>query len=1092
MLVGVLPLAADCFQEREVSRRLETALAAGQTAILTGSTHSGGSGVLSGMGGVGKTQLAAAHARRALASRTAAVVVWVTASSRQAIIDAYAQAATTLGLPGCAGTDPPADASHFLTWTTTTGRSWLVILDDIQDPKDVSKLWPPADAQGRVLATTRRRDAALAGQGRRLVSIDTYTPAEARAYLTDRLTSHHRAEPTEQIDGLADDLGCLPLALAQAAAYLIDDGITIAAYRALLAEQTLEGVKPDSLPDDHEQIVARTWALSIDRANTAHPAGMARPLLEMLSVLDPNGIPYSVLTSPPVLVRLAVDTPDQVRRGLRVLHGFNLITHNPDATHREIRVHQLIQRATYEALTPNQQLDTAYLAADALQKAWPDIESDELGAILRANTTALRETTGIALWQRNNKIHPLLFRGANSIGGALQPAAAVAEFTQLHITTEEIFGPDHHSTLELRLRATYWRGRSGDEAGAVAAFEELLTDMLRVLGPDHPDTLVTRYELANCRVHAGDTDRAVAELKSLLADDTRVIGALHHETLTTRFGLAQALQAAGDRAAAAAMFEELLADDIRVLGPDHPHVLTDRYTLALLHESDAEVIAALEHLRTDELRILGPRHPDSFSTRRELARRRVAAGDTAEALAELEELLADQTQTVGADHPETRTTQDELQRQALLYARALTEQAHELASSRHHEEAIASYQEAIRLNPDYAEAHKGLGNLFRQLGRHEAAITAYRHVIRLGSNDPQIHQDLGDTLTSLGRHEEAQSAYYEATRLKSLASRRLGDIAAERGNHEEAILSYREAARLNLDDATTHNSLGDSLFELGRFAEAEAALRRAIEINPDYAVAHNDLGATLFQLGRFAEAEAALRRAIEINPDYAVAHNDLGATLFQLGRFAEAEAALRRAIEINPDYTKALRWLGSALYEVGRFVEAEAALRRAIEINPDYAQAHFSLGRALLFRGAWEEARAELRQGGARSEAELLRWIADRAETAPGERLGGSPESALAALAQPLPSDVARPSVFRLAEVRALALAGCGHADEAVRTLRAAMGERRPSDRFARPLYDLLAHPEPVAGLVELREVWREIIAVDPSAATPEDDRDPT
>ncbi|WP_458245186.1 tetratricopeptide repeat protein [Streptomyces sp. MAI_2237] len=1000
-----------------------------------------------------------------------------------------------------------------------------MVLDDIQDPKDVSKLWPPADAQGQVLATTRRQDAALAGQGRRLVSIDTYTPAEARAYLTDRLTSHHRTEPTEQIDGLAADLGFLPLALAQAAAYLIDDGIAIATYRTLLAEQTLEGVKPRSLPDDHEQIVAKTWALSIDRANTAHPVGMARPLLELLSVLDPNGIPYRVLTSPPVLDRLAVDTPDQVRRGLRVLHGFNLITHNADATHREIRVHQLIQRATYEALTPNQQLDTAYLAADALQEAWPDIESDELGAILRANTTALRETTGTALWQRNNQIHFLLSKSAQRLGEALQPAAALAEFTQLHIATEEIFGPDHLSALQLRQRVTYWRGNSGDESGAVAAFEDLLTDMLRVLGPDHFETLLTRYELASCRVDAGDTDRAVSEFRTLLADYTRVMGAQHHETLTTRFGLAQALLEAGDRAAAAAMLEELLADDIRVLGPDHPHVLTDRYMLALLHESDAEVIAALEHLRTDELRILGPRHPQSFATRGELARRRVAAGDTAEALADLEELLADQTQTVGADHPATRTTQRELQQQAFLYARALTEQAHELASSHNREEAITSYQEAIRLNPDYAEAHKGLANLFRQLGRHEAAITAYHDVIRLGSDDPQIHQDLGDTLTSLGRHGEAKSAHYEATRLKSLASRRLGDIAAGQGNHEEAILSYREAAHLNPDDATTHNNLGATLFELGRLAEAEAVMQRAIEINPAYATAHNNLGATLFELGRFteaeaalqraievnpaydkahrwlgatrfqlgrlAEAEAALQRAIEINPDDATAHNNLGVTLFELGRFTEAEAALQRAIEVNPAYDKAHRWLGATRFELGRFTEAEAALQRAIEINPDDAMAHFSLGRALLFRGSREEARAELRQGGTRPEVQLLRWIADRAETAPGEVLGGSPQSVLAALEQPLPPDVARPSMFRLAEIRALALAGCGEADEAVHTLRAAMGERRPSDRFAKPLYDLLARPEPVAGLLELREVWREIITVDPSAAAPKDGRAP-
>ena len=1083
MLVGVLPLAADCFQEREVSRRLESALAAGQAAVLTGSTHrSGGSGVLSGMGGVGKTQLAAAHARRALASRTAAVVVWVTASSRQAIIDAYAQAATTLGLPGCAGTDPSADASHFLTWTTTTGRSWLVVLDDIQDPKDVSKLWPPADAQGRVLATTRRRDAALAGQDRRLVSIDTYTPAEARAYLTDRLTSHHRAEPTEQIDGLAADLGFLPLALAQAAAYLIDDGIAIAAYRALLAEQTLEGVKPGSLPDDHEQIVARTWALSIDRADTAHPAGMARPLLELLSVLDPNGIPYSVPSSPHVLVRLAVDTPDQVRRGLRVLHGFNLITHSSEATHREIRVHQLIQRATYEALTPNQQLDTAYLAADALQEAWPDIESDELGAILRANTTALRETTGTALWQRNNKIHPLLFKGANSIGDALQPASAVAEFTQLHITTEEIFGPDHHSTLELRLRATYWRSQSGDEAGAVAAFEELLTDMLRVLGPDRPETLVTRYELASCRVRAGDTDRAVAELKSLLADDTRVMGAQHHETLTARFGLALALQAAGDRAAAVAMFEELLADDIRVLGPDHPHVLTDRYMLALFHENDAEVIAALEDLRTDELRILGPRHPGSFSTRSALARRRVAAGDTAAALADLEELLADQTQTVGADHPVTRTTQRELQQQAFLYARALTEQAHELASSHHHEEAITSYQKAIRLNPDYAEAHKGLGNLFRQLGRHEAAITAYRDVIRLGSDDLQTHQDLGDTLTSLGRHEEAQSAYCEANRLKSLASRRLGDIDAENGNHEEAILSYREAARLNPDDATTHNNLGVTLIQLGRFAEAEAAFRRAIEINPTHSNAHTGLGHCHTEAGRWDEAETAYREALHHNPTHSNAHNSLGNCYDLAGRWHDAETAYREALHHNPTHSNAHNSLGVLQWLRDDIAGAESSFRSSLSAGArSIAAPRFGL--LLLHTGRTDEARAVLekaRAGDVRREL-LLAVALHASEPA---RVSACLQAALAASEHPFnPRRVTTP--FNRALERAWALAATGRGTEGAAELRAVSATRVAHEMFETPFYDQLAKVIDPAQLEPILQVWREIIAADPHACGP-------
>ncbi|MEU4409764.1 tetratricopeptide repeat protein, partial [Streptosporangium sp. NPDC023963] len=745
----MVPLAADCFQEREVAGRLEAALAAGQTAVLTGSSRrGGGSRVLSGMGGVGKTQLAVAYTRRALADGTA--VVWVTASSRKEIVAAYAEAAAALHLPGCDGIDREGDARRFLAWTTATDRSWLVVLDDIQDPADVSGWWPPADAKGKVLATTRRRDAALAGQGRHLVSIDTYTRAEARAYLTERLAPRDRDEPPEQLNGLAADLGFLPLALAQATAYLIDADIAIAAYRRLLAERPLEGISPDSLPDDHQQIVTKTWVLSIDRADAARPAGIARPLLELLSVLDPNGIPDAVLTSRPVLAHLATGDSDLVRDGLRVLHRFGLVTHNPAATYREVRVHQLIQRATYEALTADRRLDVAHRAADALIQAWPDIERDQLGPVLRANTTALRDTTGTALWQRNDKIHQVLDQSAHSLGDALQPEAAFAEFTQLHLATEEIFGPDHVSTLDIRLKSVYWRGSAGDTAGAVAAFEELLADMLRALGPDHNGTLVTRYELANCRVDNGDINQAVVELKDLLADSVRIRGANDKETLTIRFGLAQAQQSAGDPAGAEAMFRELLADDTRILGPDHPFTLVDRYSLALLQETNADVVTALEQLLADDLRVFGPNHPEVFVTRLTLAQRRAIAGDSAAAMAELEELLADQTRLLGTDHPSTRTTRIELLRQASLYARALSEQARQLTSSHRHEEAVAAYEEAIRLAPGHAGTHRGLGNVLHRLGRHEEAVAAYEEAIRLAPGHAGTHRGLGNVLHRLG------------------------------------------------------------------------------------------------------------------------------------------------------------------------------------------------------------------------------------------------------------------------------------------------------------------------------------------------------
>ncbi|MGK5559154.1 tetratricopeptide repeat protein, partial [Actinomadura kijaniata] len=262
----------------------------------------------------------------------------MTASDTAAVVAAYAQAATDLRLPGCTGEDPQADARRFLAWTRQTDRDWLVVLDDIQDPADVAGWWPPADAGGRVLATTRRRDAALAGHGRRVVDVDIYTPDEARSYLTGQLTRPgHTAPDPGDVDGVAADLGYLPLALAQAAAYMIDAAISCADYRALLADRTrtLADLAPDALPDDHQQIVAATWSLSVERANSARPAGIARPLLELLSVLDPNGIPETVVTSPPALTRLHTDDPRRVRDGLRVLHRFSLITHTPTATGRK-------------------------------------------------------------------------------------------------------------------------------------------------------------------------------------------------------------------------------------------------------------------------------------------------------------------------------------------------------------------------------------------------------------------------------------------------------------------------------------------------------------------------------------------------------------------------------------------------------------------------------------------------------------------------------------------------------------------------------------------------------------------------------------
>ncbi|MFF2813192.1 tetratricopeptide repeat protein, partial [Streptomyces sp. NPDC058000] len=608
------------FQHRAEADRLRAAVEGEGIAVL--------SQVLTGTGGVGKTQLAADYARTVWDDGTVDVLVWVSASSRQAIVQRYAQAGVELlaADPG----DPEQAACAFLAWLEPKGGQtrcrWLVILDDLADPADLRGLWPP-NRHGRTLVTTRRRDAALTGEGRRLVHVGMFTPQEAATYLTTVLTTvlttHGYHEPADEIEALAADLGYLPLALAQAAAYLIDTALSCADYRRRLSDRVRKLAdlfpEPTALPDDQTSTVAATWSLSIERADQLRPARLARPMLQLAAMLDSNGTPGTVLTGTPALAHLithrtpnaqerATATAEDATGALRTLHRLSLIDHTPDDPYSTVRVHQLIQRATRDDLTPAQHDQFARTAADALTAAWPKIERDtELAQALRANTDVLIRHAEDALYVP--EAHGVLYRTGKSIGASGQVAAALEHFRHLVAQTTFRLGPDHPDTLLARSHLASWRGEAGDAAGAATALAELFDDMLRVLGPNHPDTLIARSNAAFWRSEAGDKAGVALAFAELLRDTERVLGPDHPDTLVARSNLARWRGEAGDTAGAATAFAELLADRERVLGPDHPDTLVARSNVASWRGEAGDAAGAataLAELFDDMLRVLGP------------------------------------------------------------------------------------------------------------------------------------------------------------------------------------------------------------------------------------------------------------------------------------------------------------------------------------------------------------------------------------------------------------------------------------------------------------------------------------------------------
>ncbi|WP_322750965.1 MULTISPECIES: tetratricopeptide repeat protein, partial [unclassified Frankia] len=558
-------------------------------------TGRGGAGpgtrVLAGGGGVGKSQLAAWFAHDAAAHGTD-LVVWVSAASPDQVITTYARAAARAGVPGAVGADPAADAAALLEWLHTTDRTWLVVLDDITDPAPLAGWWPPHRPGGWALATTRLRDATLASSGRQQVDVDVYSPEESVAYLTGRLTDAGRAH---LLDAGATDLAAavehLPLALSHTAAYMINEEVGCTAYlaRYTAGNARLAELMPASAdPDAYGRPVAVTLLLALAAADTADPAGLARPALALAALCDPAGHPDTLWATPAVTGYLSAHrtgggagrrlfgrgragrrvTAEQAYQAMRLLHRYGLLTHTPTDGARAVRIHALTARAAWETTTDP--ATAARAAADALLALWPagDHTATDLVAALRTNTTTLAAIAGDLLWHPDG--HRLLYQAGTSLLNAGLHTPAVTYWHHLADQATRLLGDEHPSTLTARANLAVSYRRAGRTADAITIGERVAADFARLLGEEHPDTLTARANLANSYLRAGRTADAITIGERVAADRERLLGEEHPDTLTARANLANSYRQAGRTADAITIGERVAADSARLLGEEHP------------------------------------------------------------------------------------------------------------------------------------------------------------------------------------------------------------------------------------------------------------------------------------------------------------------------------------------------------------------------------------------------------------------------------------------------------------------------------------------------------------------------------------------
>ncbi len=202
-------------------------------------------------------------------------------------------------------------------------------------------------------------------------------------------------------------------------------------------------------------------------------------------------------------------------------------------------------------------------------------------------------------------------------------------------------------------------------------------------------------------------------------------------------------------------------------------------------------------------------------------------------------------------------------------------QGHAQNQLRRHAAALISYDRAIALKPDLADAYLCRGNVLSELGNHEAAVASYDKALEFKPNAAETYVARGLALAALKRNEAALASFDQALGLDPRhAEAHLSRANALRdlGRLDLALASYDQAIALRSDFAQAYSNRGNLLSEFHRFDEALASYDAAISMAPEFAEAHCNRGNLLGDMGRFDDALQSFDRAIAIDPHYAQAY----------------------------------------------------------------------------------------------------------------------------------------------------------------------------------------------------------------------------
>lgn len=615
--------------------------------------------VLSGLGGVGKTQTALEVARR---RRDHYDIGWVVRASDPGVLQVdLNELALQLGLAERTSS-PEATMSALQRWWSTNSR-WVLVYDNAEGASSVRGVLPSRETRGDVIVTSR---ATAWREVAEPLEIGVLDPEGAVDLLLRRSGLGH--ESADAARELAYELGHLPLALSHAAGYCEASGCTFAEYLDLyrLRRKSLLAFAPEA--SAYPESVATTWSLSLEQTSTESPTAGA--LMNLSSCLAPDALPVEHILGWGGVWPLPLEEARRDRlqwdAGVRAARRRSLMQSGPGG----LGVHRLVQAVTFDGMDQA----TRALWVEASQTFALDAMTGSMASIA-GRLEEVGRVVPHALAASGHGGDPvrrvqILDRVATYFQVRAAYAEAVRLFRRALVVGEAELGRTHVEVVKVKNDLGLALRDFGRLDEAEALFAEAIQLGEATLPPGHPD-MADRYNNLGLVYHdrayvsgeVEDLDKAEEAYRRALEISEASLPPDHTDIPIRLNNLGLILRDRGAFEKAEATLKRAVALDEAALGPQHMNVAVRLNNLGtvLLRAGDAAGAVAELQRAFDIIRgVHGDRHPDTAKIRSSLAEAQHEAGDPA-ARGVLREILDLLTETLGPDHFDTMATRKRLE-----------------------------------------------------------------------------------------------------------------------------------------------------------------------------------------------------------------------------------------------------------------------------------------------------------------------------------------------------------------------------------------------------------------------------------------------